>query len=92
MPRAGFEHVNPATKRPQTYALDRAATGIVLLWNKPTLKWTHELAVKSLQYKKRDPSGIRSRTISTQAHHVTHELHCTAGDSARFQPAITDTW
>jgi hypothetical protein len=28
MPRAGFEPVTPATKRPQTYALHRAATGI----------------------------------------------------------------
>jgi hypothetical protein len=28
MPRAGFELAIPATKRPQTYALDRAATGI----------------------------------------------------------------
>jgi hypothetical protein len=28
MPRAGFEPAIPATKRPQTYALDRAATGI----------------------------------------------------------------
>jgi hypothetical protein len=28
MPRPGFEPVTPATKRPQTYALDRAATGI----------------------------------------------------------------
>jgi hypothetical protein len=28
MPRAGFEHPIPATKWPQTYALDRAATGI----------------------------------------------------------------
>jgi hypothetical protein len=28
MPRAGFEPVTPATKRPQTYALDRAATEI----------------------------------------------------------------
>jgi hypothetical protein len=26
MPRAGFEPAIPATKRPQTYALDRAAT------------------------------------------------------------------
>jgi hypothetical protein len=26
MPRAGFEPANPATKRPQTYALDRAVT------------------------------------------------------------------
>jgi hypothetical protein len=28
MPRAGCEPETPATKRPQTYALDRAATGI----------------------------------------------------------------
>jgi hypothetical protein len=28
MPRAGFEPATPATERPQTYALDRVATGI----------------------------------------------------------------
>jgi hypothetical protein len=28
MPRVGFEPVTPVTKRPQTYALDRAASGI----------------------------------------------------------------
>jgi hypothetical protein len=28
MPRAGFEPAIPTTKRPQTYALDSAATGI----------------------------------------------------------------
>jgi hypothetical protein len=28
MPRAGYELAIPATERPQTYALDRAATGI----------------------------------------------------------------
>jgi hypothetical protein len=28
MPSAGFEPANPASKWPQTYALDRAATGI----------------------------------------------------------------
>jgi hypothetical protein len=28
MPRVGFEPATPATKRPQTYALYRAATGI----------------------------------------------------------------
>jgi hypothetical protein len=28
MPRAGFEPAIPATKQPQTYALERAATGI----------------------------------------------------------------
>jgi hypothetical protein len=31
MPSAGFESGIPATKRPQTYALDRAATGIGML-------------------------------------------------------------
>jgi hypothetical protein len=30
MPRVEFEPAIPATKRPQTYALDRAATGIGL--------------------------------------------------------------
>jgi hypothetical protein len=29
MPRAGFEPATPATKLPQTYALDRAATGVL---------------------------------------------------------------
>jgi hypothetical protein len=28
MPSAGFEPETPATKRPQTYALDRAATEV----------------------------------------------------------------
>jgi hypothetical protein len=28
MPRAGFKPATPATKRPQTYTLDRSATGI----------------------------------------------------------------
>jgi len=28
VPPEGFEHAIPANKRPQTYALDRAATGI----------------------------------------------------------------
>jgi hypothetical protein len=28
MPSAGFESATPATKRPQTYALDRAATEV----------------------------------------------------------------
>jgi hypothetical protein len=31
MPRAGLELATPATKRPQTYALDRAATGIGII-------------------------------------------------------------
>jgi hypothetical protein len=28
MPTAGFEPTNPVSERPQTHALDRAATGI----------------------------------------------------------------
>jgi hypothetical protein len=28
MPAAGFEHAIPASERPQTHSLDRAATGI----------------------------------------------------------------
>ena len=32
MPPAGFEHAIPATERPQTHALDRAATGIDAAW------------------------------------------------------------
>jgi hypothetical protein len=28
MPQVGFKPVTPATKQPQTYALDRVATGI----------------------------------------------------------------
>jgi hypothetical protein len=28
MPQAGLDPVTPATKQPQTYALDRVATGI----------------------------------------------------------------
>jgi hypothetical protein len=36
MPRAGFESAIPATKRPQTYALDRAATGIGCTTYRPT--------------------------------------------------------
>jgi hypothetical protein len=31
MPRAGFEPATPETKRPQTYVLGRAATGIGII-------------------------------------------------------------
>jgi len=31
MPSVGFEHTNPAYEQPQTYTLDRAASGIGLL-------------------------------------------------------------
>jgi hypothetical protein len=33
MPRAEFEAAIPGTKRPQTHALDRAATGIGIIWS-----------------------------------------------------------
>jgi hypothetical protein len=31
MPSAGFEPATPATKRPQTYVLDRAATDVGMI-------------------------------------------------------------
>jgi len=34
MPPAGFEPAIPASKRPQTHALDRAATGIGTYYDK----------------------------------------------------------
>jgi hypothetical protein len=44
MPRAGFEQATPTTKRPQTYALDRAATGIDIrcLYKPKTILWIME--------------------------------------------------
>jgi hypothetical protein len=33
MPPAAFEPAIPASERPQTHALDRAATGVGLFWN-----------------------------------------------------------
>jgi hypothetical protein len=39
MPRAGFEPTTPATKRPQTYPLDRAATGIGIIKVIKQEKW-----------------------------------------------------
>jgi hypothetical protein len=38
MPRAGFERAIPTTKRPQTYVLDRAATGIGRIGCRPINK------------------------------------------------------
>jgi hypothetical protein len=38
MPRSGFEPATPATKRPQTYALDRAATEVGLQYIKKKKK------------------------------------------------------
>jgi hypothetical protein len=41
MLRAGFEPATPATKRPQTYALDSTATGIgKISLTAGTMKWT----------------------------------------------------
>jgi hypothetical protein len=50
MPRAEFEPATPATERPQTYALDRAATGIGLLfiYNPIIRRKTSELPTGSL--------------------------------------------
>jgi hypothetical protein len=47
MPRAGFEPTTPATERPQTYPLDRAATGIGLYYIIPfKSKYCHSPALK----------------------------------------------
>jgi hypothetical protein len=43
MPSLGFEPATPATKRPQTYALDRSAMGSAI--SKP-MKALNELKVK----------------------------------------------
>jgi hypothetical protein len=42
MPQAGFEPAIPATKRPQTYTLDRASSGIGEQSNTVTI-WTAQL-------------------------------------------------
>jgi hypothetical protein len=44
MPRAGLEPTIPATKRPQTYALDRAATGIgtSVIYGYQFLNWSQQ--------------------------------------------------
>jgi hypothetical protein len=51
MPRAGFEPAIPATKRPRTYDLDGAATGIGSVMFYCTLSYTsvnpmHRMAVE----------------------------------------------
>jgi hypothetical protein len=43
---SGFEPVTPATKRPQTYVLDRAATGIGIV-----SYFTHPLSVSLFAFK-----------------------------------------
>jgi hypothetical protein len=51
MPRVGFEPAIPATKRPQTYALDRAATGFGNIdissnnFVRGPRKWAREVAI-----------------------------------------------
>ena len=48
MPPAGFEHIISADERPQTYALDRAATGtgvkVYIFSENPKLTLTFALA------------------------------------------------
>jgi hypothetical protein len=39
MPRAGFQSETPATRRPQTYVLERAAIGIGIIWILDGLKF-----------------------------------------------------
>jgi hypothetical protein len=42
MPPAGFEPAIPASERPQTHALDRAATGIGFNLLKPSGNFTYD--------------------------------------------------
>jgi hypothetical protein len=56
MPRVEYEPAIPATKRPQTYALDRAATGIGLA---PFLLTTKMVPGANLKY---IPSAGKTRT------------------------------
>jgi len=53
MPPAGLEPTFPASMRPQTHALDRAATGIGTITLKTANEWTGRILNKLL------PSGIR---------------------------------
>jgi hypothetical protein len=46
MPSAGFEPVTPATKRPQTYALDNAATEVGYLRHWKQNKMFKEVIIK----------------------------------------------
>ena len=59
MPPVGFEPTISAGERPQTYALDRAATGTGKMWFRnqkcPYSNLTKEASVKKL--------GIRSHSI-----------------------------
>jgi hypothetical protein len=48
MPRAGFEPAIPATKRPQTYALDRAAFIFIDLINLITFGDDCKVGISSL--------------------------------------------
>jgi hypothetical protein len=53
MPWVQFESATPATKQPQTYALDHAATGIGSFWTYNSLKYmtsTLYLYVKPLHF------------------------------------------
>ena len=51
MPLVGFEPTIPAGERPQTYALDRAATGIAFISKKPVIvKTVHFVDVTNAVY------------------------------------------
>jgi hypothetical protein len=66
MLRAGFEHATPATKRPQTYALDRAATGIgngiITQKKKRHLHWHDSLNLQNLSS---SPAVTRRQILAT---------------------------
>jgi hypothetical protein len=58
MPRAGFEPAIPATKRPQTYALDRAAIGIGFI------SWCHQVFFVHIKGASIKKTGILKRLAS----------------------------
>jgi hypothetical protein len=66
MPSAGFEPATPATKRPQTYALDRAATDVGYLLLLMTNIWIDPggLVVSVLAQHSRVPGSIA--TVATK--------------------------
>jgi hypothetical protein len=66
MLRAGFEPAIPAIKRPQTYALDRAATGIGVLFRYREEKYKTQIRVvdfnkRVIQWKCRAGAEVRRR-------------------------------
>jgi hypothetical protein len=82
MPRSGFEPAIPPTKRPQTYALDRAATGI---------GYKHLIATLNLVI--RDSHNVRSPSNHGQCGVVLEQVGTLASryESLPFQSSFKFT-